>query len=103
MKPSLTELFAERIWGVPWLALMAVALAIAAIYLIIDTTGTSTGLRWLVLRWFHSLCWLLLALAALAMSRVTPLPQTWANGFGVAGGLTYAAFIAVSFWGQASP
>ena len=96
----MTRLFAERIWGVPWSVLALLALAIAVIYVVIDTAGDAAGLRWWVLRWFHSLCWLLLALAALAMARITPLPPQWANSLAVAGGAAYAIFIATSFLGR---
>ena len=90
------RLLAERIFGVPWTLLVAAALAVAAVYLFVDTSGSSSGLRWIVLRWFHSLCWLLLALAALAMARITPLPVRWAGPLGMAGGATYAIFIATT-------
>ncbi|WP_137151683.1 hypothetical protein [Devosia sp. FKR38] len=96
----MTRLFAERLWGVPWSVLAVLALVIAAIYVVVDTSGGAVGLRWWVLRWLHSLCWLLLALAALAMARITPLPPHWANGLALAGGVAYAIFIATSVLGR---
>ena len=48
---------------------------------------------------FGTLCWLLLALAALAMARVTPIPVTWAGTLSTLGGLTYAIFLSATlFW-----
>ena len=94
------RLLAERIFGVPWTLLVAAALAIAAVYLFVDTSGSASGLRWIVLRWFHSLCWLLLAMAALAMARITPLPASRAGPLGMAGGATYAIFIATTMLGR---
>lgn len=94
------RLLAERIFGVPWTALAAVALAVAAVYLFVDTSAGSSGLRWIVMRWFHSACWLLLALAALAMARITPMPVGWANILGIAGGVTYAIFLATTMLGR---
>lgn len=44
------RLLAERIFGVPWTALAAVALAVAAVYLFVDTSAGSSGLRWIVMR-----------------------------------------------------
>ena len=96
----MTSLFAERIWGVPWSVLAALALVIAATYVVIDAAGSAAGLRWWVLRWGHSLCWLLLAMAALAMARITPLPPHWANGLALAGGAAYAVFIATTMFGR---
>lgn len=86
------KLLAEKIWGIPWSALALVALGVMAVYLVLDTTQGTTGLNWSILRWFHSLCWLLLALAAITMARITPLPVDWARPLAVAGGLAYAVF-----------
>jgi hypothetical protein len=94
------KLLAEKIFGVPWTILVAIALVVAIIYVFVDTSAGATGLRWIVMRWFHSLCWLLLALAALAMARITALPVSWANPFGIAGGVTYAIFIATTMLGR---
>ena len=88
------RLFAERLWGVlPWSLLALVALAIAAVYVFVDTSHGASGLSYLILRWFHSLCWVFLAIAALAMSKLTPIPAEWAVPFGIAGGLVYAVFL----------
>lgn len=86
------RLFAERIWGIPWIILAAAALAIMIVYLFVDTSHGATGPAWIVLRWFHSLCWLFLALAALAMAMTTPLPVHWAKPLAILGGATYAIF-----------
>lgn len=90
------RLFAETIWGVPWSVLALVALVVMATYLVLDTSHGASGVAWFILRWFHSLCWLLLALAALAMARVTPIPVDLARPLGIAGGATYLVFIVTS-------
>lgn len=89
-------MFDQRLFGVPWSVLAAVAAAIAVVYLVWDLAGAETGWRWVVLRWGHGLCWLLLMGAALAKARITPLPEAWAGSLAVAGGLTYALFILTS-------
>ena len=91
------RLLAEKIWGIPWSALALVALGVMAVYLVLDTSQGATGISWFILRWFHSLCWLLLALAAFSMARVTPMPADWARPLAIAGGLTYAVFMVTSF------
>ena len=93
---QMDRLLAERIWGIPWSILALAALAVAVVYLVLDTSGQSTGANWVVLRWFHPLCWLLLALAALAMSQLTPLSPGWARPLAIAGGAIYAIFLATS-------
>ena len=89
-------LFEERVFGVPWSVLAAIGFAVAIAYAIIDTSRGTSGLTWVVLRWFHPACWLLLCLAALAMSRVTPLPATWAGPVAALGGLCYLIFAVLS-------
>jgi peptidoglycan/LPS O-acetylase OafA/YrhL len=86
------RLFSETIFGIPWIALATIALVIAVVYVVIDTGASADGLRWIVLRWFHPLCWLFLASAALARSKVTPLPVDWAGALGAIGGLLYLVF-----------
>jgi hypothetical protein len=90
------RLLAERLWGIPWSILTLVALGVMVVYLMLDTSHGATGVSWFVLRWFHSLCWLLLALAALAMAKVSPIPSEWATPVALAGGVTYAIFMATS-------
>ncbi len=87
------RLLAHKLWGVvPWSLLALAAVGIAVVYLVVDTSHGTTGLAWVVLRWFHSLCWVLLAAAALAVAQVTPLPASWAAPLAVASGVTYAIF-----------
>ena len=89
------RLFSETIFGIPWIALAVIAIVIAIVYVVIDTGVGTEGLRWFVLRWFHPLCWLVLASAALARSKVTPLPVDWAGPLGAIGGLVYLMFAIV--------
>lgn len=86
------KLFSQKVWGIPWSALALAALLIAIVYLIIDTSHDTTGPAWIILRWFHSLCWLFFALAALSMSQLTPLQPGWAVPLAAMGGGSYAAF-----------
>jgi hypothetical protein len=91
------KLFAEKLWIVPWSVLALAAIVIALVFLFLDTTGAASGPRWFVVRWFHSICWLLLALAAVIKARVTPVPEELAVPLAVAGGACYAAFLVASF------
>jgi hypothetical protein len=84
--------FSETIFGVPWLVLAALALVVAGVYVAIDTGAGADGLGWFVLRWFHPLCWLFLASAALARAKVTPLPVEWAGTLGAIGAGLYLVF-----------
>ena len=90
------RLLAERIWGIPWSVLALAALGVMTLYLVLDTSHGATGVNWFILRWFHSLCWLLLALDALAMAKITPIRSEWATPLAVAGGVTYAVFMVTS-------
>jgi uncharacterized membrane protein YGL010W len=88
------NLLLHRLWGVlPWSILALVALGVAVFYVVLDTSHGATGMSWIILRWFHSLCWLFLALAALARAQITPLPTAWAVPLAAAGGVTYAIFL----------
>jgi hypothetical protein len=88
------QLFAERIFGIPWMVAVLIAVGVAVAYMIIDTAGASSGWRWFILRWFHSLCWLCLAVAALAMTKATSLPAGWAGPIGAVGGVIYLVYLA---------
>jgi hypothetical protein len=76
------KLLAHRIWGIPWSVLALVALGITIVYLIIDTSHGTSGLSWIIL-----------TLAALSMSKITPLPVAWALPLAVTGGAIYAIFV----------
>lgn len=94
-------LLAERVMGVPYAVLAAVALGIAAVFAIfeINTAGT-TGWRWFAIRWFHSLCWVLLCIAALLRAKVLPGSEGYAGLAAAAGGAVYAAYLAAMLIGR---
>jgi hypothetical protein len=90
------SLFAERILGIPWSVVALAAFGVAVVFVLIDTSAGTIGLRWIAMRWLHSVCWLLLGFAALAMARFTPIPQQWAVGLAAAGGAAYLGFLAAT-------
>ena len=98
----MNSFFAERVFGIPWLALAGAALVVAAVYVFVPTTGDSTGLYWFVLRWFHTIAWVFLALAALARSKVTGTPVEFAAPLGATGGLIYVVFMLTTLAGGGS-
>jgi hypothetical protein len=56
-----------KLFGVPFIIWGALCLVFTVIWLIVwpsDKATTVYGLRFLILRWFHALVWLLLAIAA---------------------------------------
>ena len=52
------------------------------------------------MRWAHPAVWVLLAIAALAMTRLTPLPAAWAGPIGATGGVLYLVFIVAMLSGR---
>jgi hypothetical protein len=93
-------LFSERIFGVPWLVLAAGAAVLAVVYVVVPAGAAASGLHWFVLRWFHSIAWTFLALAAFVRARVSDAPLEWAAPLGATGGLVYVAFMITSVAAQ---
>jgi len=98
----MTDPFAERIFGIPWLALAGAAVVIAVVYAFVPTVGDATGARWFVLRWFHTLAWIFLALAALVRAKVSGAPVEWSAPLGATGGLVYVVFMLTTFIGPSA-
>jgi hypothetical protein len=85
--------------NVPWFVWAALALVVAGIYAFVwpqKAVTVTTGFRFFVLRWGHSLTWLLLALNFLLRG----VSQSWngvANLIALTGGLMYILFIVMAF------
>jgi peptidoglycan/LPS O-acetylase OafA/YrhL len=90
---------AERIYGVPWLLLALVAAAIAVSYAFVPLAAGETGVRWFVLRWFHTIAWIFLGLSALVRSKVTGIPVEGAAPLGATGGLIYVVLMLMTVAG----
>ncbi len=57
----------EKLWGVPLVVWGGICVALTVVWIFVWPSGKATlaiGLRFFVLRWFHALTWLLLAVAA---------------------------------------
>jgi len=76
------------IWGVVCLAFSA----LWAVFWPADRAASTSGLRRLVLRWGHALCWLLLAAAAFALA-TGPGGLSAAGVLGLAALASYLAFV----------
>jgi hypothetical protein len=93
---------AERVFGIPWLMLAGAAAVVAAVYIFVPVETDANGLHWFVLRWFHTIAWVFLALAALARSKVTVTPVEFAAPLGATGGLIYVIFMLTTLAGGGS-
>jgi hypothetical protein len=71
------------------LALAAGILAIA--YAVMPGALDADGWRWVVLRWFHTVAWVFLGLAALVRARITGLPLEAVAPLAATAGLAYVA------------
>jgi peptidoglycan/LPS O-acetylase OafA/YrhL len=87
------NLFAERIGGIPWIVLAALALAVAIVYAVLPVGESADGARWIILRWSHPVAWVFFAAAAFARARITSLPMEWAAPLAATGGLVYVVFM----------
>jgi peptidoglycan/LPS O-acetylase OafA/YrhL len=94
------SLFAERIYGIPWVALAVVAVLLALAYAVVPGGVDADGWRWIVLRWFHTVAWVFFALAAIARAKVTPAPIEVAAPLAATGGLAYVVLMLAVTAGQ---
>lgn len=89
----------EKFLGVPWLIWAVVALVVAALYAFVipnsKITPATNGLQLVILRWFHPLVWVLLAMMFLMRSKLVPGSTTLANSIGLVGLAVYITFMIV--------
>jgi hypothetical protein len=85
----------------PPTAWVVVCLALAALYLRTwprrKAAGLTRGFRYVVLRWFHALVWLLLALSVAVRARSGQTAYFVAGAIAIAAFLVYGVFIIVAF------
>ena len=85
--------------SLPWFAWAAIALVIAMVYSFVwpmKAVTVSSGFRFLVIRWAHSLTWLLLAINFF-LRGFSPSLDGAANVIAGAGALTYLLFTVMTF------
>lgn len=86
--------------NISWFVWSGLSLGVALVFVGFvpnaDKIHATTGLQRVILRWFHSLTWLLLALSFAMRGIPNETLNTWANPVGLAGGIVYAIFL-VSF------
>jgi hypothetical protein len=65
MQPRIGRM-TRGLWGLPWVVWAGLAYVVAAVFAFVapGSAGT-TGLQYVILRWFHPLTWLLLGSSAL--------------------------------------
>jgi len=78
------------IWG-------ALALAVAGVFVVFvpkaEKVNALQGLTFVIVRWFHSLVWLLLALSFFMRATENETLTAWANPVALAGGLVYLLYM----------
>jgi hypothetical protein len=83
--------------SIPWLVWGILSLVVAGIFAIFvpaaEKVNAAVGLQFIIVRWFHSLCWLLIAsnffLRALGDKNANGI----ANLLGAIGGVVYVIYI----------
>ena len=83
--------------NIPWIVWASIALLIALIFIIFvpgsERIHTTTGFRFLILRWFHSLCWFLIAISFVLRMIDRESVTEIANLSGAAGGIVYLIYL----------
>ena len=85
--------------NLPWFAWAGLALIVAVIYAFIwpEKTGTTAiGFRFFILRWGHTLTWILLAINFF-LRGFSPSLNGMANLIALAGGVMYFLFLMITF------
>jgi hypothetical protein len=96
----MSDIFSERIYGVPWVALAAIGAAVALVYAVLPGGLGADGWRWFVLRWFHTVAWVFLGLAAFVRSKISAVPIEAAAPLAATGGLAYVVLMLTATAGQ---
>ncbi len=85
-----------RILNVPMYGLAGVALVIAGIFAVFvpsaDKVAALEGLPYIIVRWFHSLVWVLLAMSFFLRGTGKDSLRGLSNLTGMLGGLTYGVY-----------
>ena len=89
----MNDLFAERIYGIPWLVLAIAAVGVAVFYAFVPVAGAEEGARWIILRWGHTTAWIFLAAAAVARAKVSAAPIEFTAPLAATGGLVYVVLM----------
>lgn len=82
----------------PWFLWAAFALTVAVIYYFIwprKAVTSNTGFRYLIVRWGHTLTWILLAIN-FVLRGIDPALNSAANGAALAGAFVYVLFSAMT-------
>lgn len=91
----------ERGWlNLPFVAWAAICLTIALVYIFVwprDQAVDAAPLRFLILRWGHSLAWFFLAVMCLMKAAGQQALAGWGNVVGLLALPVYLAFLLVSF------
>lgn len=85
--------------NLPWFVWAALALVVATVYAFVwpqKAAGAVTGFRFFIIRWGHTLTWVLLAINFL-LRGISPSLNGMANLVAVAGGISYFLFMLMSF------
>lgn len=83
--------------NVPMYGWAAVALVIAGVFVVVvpsaDKVATLEGLNFIIVRWFHSLVWVLLAASFFMKGTGIEALKGASDIVGLLGGLCYAAYL----------
>lgn len=83
--------------NISWWVWGGLALIVALVFVFFvpaaDKVNAATGLQFIIVRWFHSLCWLLIALNFFLRALGGEGASGVANLLGLSGGIVYAIFI----------
>ena len=85
------------LWGVPGAVWGGRALVVAAVFVFVvpsaEKVNAASGVQFVVLRWFHSLCWLLIALNFFARGMSDGRFNSAANLLAAGGGIAYVVYM----------
>lgn len=85
--------------NLPWFLWAALAMIVAVVYAFVwpqKAAVTATDFRFFVVRWGHSLTWVLLA-SNFILRGISPSLSNLANWFALAGGVVYLLFLVTTF------
>jgi hypothetical protein len=92
--------------GVSWIIWGAIALIIAGLFAVFvpyrKQMAGAEGIRYVILRWFHSLLWLMLAVSFFLRLTEATAAQGAANLIAAAAGMLYGIFMITLFTSRRS-